>query len=251
MNQNTKTAPVDDAAVVQDFNTAYSNKVHVIGRSTMAIAFVLSFLPILFLYFVMGFRMPLSTYIAAAASIASMFVGMWIAEPFTWFPVIGAASLYMSYFAGNTKNIRVPVARSVQNIYNVEITTPRGQILTTIAVAVSVYVNLLLLLVVVLVGNNILIPLLPAVVLDAFNYVIPSLIGALLSFRVSKYGVLKTLRWILPGVLIFIIIQAGLAPFLSRFGTTSSIAVTVLIAYAVYRYNGYREDKAEAEGKGK
>ena len=240
MNQNTKTAPVDDAEVVQDFNTAYSNKVHVIGRSTMAIAFVLSFLPILFLYFVMGFRMPVSTYIAAAASIASMFVGMWIAEPFTWFPVIGAASLYMSYFA-----------RSVQNIYNVEITTPRGQILTTIAVAVSVYVNLLLLLVVVLVGNNILIPLLPAVVLDAFNYVIPSLIGALLSFRVSKYGVLKTLRWILPGVLIFIIIQAGLAPFLSRFGTTSSIAVTVLIAYAVYRYNGYREDKAEAEGKGK
>ncbi|OUN08156.1 hypothetical protein B5G43_01880 [Flavonifractor sp. An92] len=244
MSQNTNTSVQESPEVIQDFNTTYSDKVHVIGRSTMVIAFFLSFLPILFLYFVMGFQLPASTYIAAAASIASMFVGMWIAEPFTWFPVIGAASLYMSYFAGNTKNIRVPVARSVQNIYNVEITTPKGQIITTIAVAVSVYVNLLLLLVVVLLGNW-FIPMLPAVVLDAFNYVIPSLIGALLSFRVSKYGVLKTLRWIVPGVLIFILVQTGIAPILGRFGTTSSIAVTILIAYIVYRVNGAREDRAE------
>ena len=48
MNQNTKTAPVDDAEVVQDFNTAYSNKVHVIGRSTMAIALSSRFFPFSF-----------------------------------------------------------------------------------------------------------------------------------------------------------------------------------------------------------
>lgn len=249
MSQENNTVQAENPEVVQDFNTTYSDKVHVIGRSTMALAFILSFLPILFLYFVMGFRMPVSTYITAAAAIAAMFVGMWIAEPFTWFPVVGAASLYMSYFAGNCKNIRVPVARSVQNIYKVEVTTPRGQILTTIAVAISVYVNLALLLVIVLLGNMI-IPLLPAAVVDAFNYVIPSLIGALLSFRVSKYGVLKTIRWIIPGIIIFVIIKTGIAPFLSRFGTTSSIVVTVLIAYLVYRINGIREDRAEAQGKG-
>ena len=248
MSQEKNNVQADNPSVVQqDFNTNYSNKVHVIGRSTMAIAFILSFLPILFLHFVMGFRMPVSAFIAAAASIASMFVGMWIAEPFTWFPVVGAASLYMSYFAGNCKNIRVPVARSVQSMYNEEVTTPKGQILTTIAVAVSVYVNLALLLVVVLIGNTVLIPLLPPVVLDAFNYVIPSLIGALLSFRVTKYGVLKTIRWIIPGVLIFIIVESGIAPILGRFGTTSSIAVTILIAYIVYRINGARADKAEGK----
>ena len=233
-----------DQEVQKDYASSYSPKVHVIGRTTMAIALVLSYLPVAYLYFVKGYQLPFTTYIAVAGAIAAMYVGMWIAEPFTWFPVLGAAPLYMSYFAGNCKNVRVPIASTLQKNYDVAVETPRGQVVTTIGVAISVYVNLIILFVVVMVGNW-FIPLLTTVILKAFDYVIPALIGALLSFRVSKYGIKKSVMWMIPGLVMLLLIKTGITPFLKRYGTSSAVGVTVLIAYVVYVLEGKKAEKAD------
>lgn len=235
---------VEQETVDSDYEKSYAPKVHVIGRSTMLIALVLSYLPVGYLIFVKGYGLPVVSYITVAATIASIFVGPWIAEPFTWFPILGAASLYMGYFSGNVSNIRVPVARMVQKNYGVQALTTRGQIVTTIATAVSVYVNLTILTLIVLLGNWIM-PHLPAVVLNAFNYVIPALVGAMVSLLLDSYGLMKTLRWSIPAVIAFILTR--LVPDLAMFGTTITVAIAVLVAYVLFRREGKKEKEQEAE----
>ena len=91
----------------EDYSNVYVKKVHLIGRATMAIAFILMFAPVLYMHFVAGFTAPADAYMACAAAACAAGVGGWIAEPISYFPILGAAGTYMSYLAGNVGNTRV------------------------------------------------------------------------------------------------------------------------------------------------
>lgn len=222
----------------QEFVGTYSDRVHLIGRITLGIAALLSFTPILYLNLVKGYTAPLSDYILVFTTICVVRIGMWISEPFSWYPILGAAPLYISYFSGNTKNLRVPVAQNLQNKYGVDVMTPKGQVITTIGVGVSVFVNVALLVVIVLIGNAI-IPYLPTVVLDAFNYVVPALIGALVSNYLRRFGLVKTILWVIPGLIILFLVRQGVIA--ATYGNSFAIAATVLVGYIVFMVQGKRE----------
>lgn len=227
--------------ILEDYHGDYFNKVHRIGRTTMLLALILSFAPIFYMQFVKGWSAPLASYLNVAFAIAALCVGFWLTEPFQWFPILGAASLYMGYLAGNVKNIRVPVARQLRNQYGLDAQSPKGQIITTIGCAMSVYTNLVILTGIVLAGNW-LVSVLPAVVIEAFSYVIPSLIGALLAFRLVESGIVATLKWSIPPVLIYLLMSTGKIPFLVDFGMSTSIGITILIGYIVYRLQARQDD---------
>ena len=234
-----------ETQVLEDFNGNYFKTVHRIGRGTMVIALLLSFLPIFYMQFVKGWSAPLANYLNVAFAIAALCVGFWLTEPFQWFPILGAASLYMGYLAGNVKNIRVPVARQLRSKYGLDAQSPKGQIITTIGCAMSVYTNLVILTGIVLLGSW-LVSVLPAVVIEAFSYVIPSLIGALLAFRVVESGIVTTLKWSIPPVAIYLLMSTGKIPFLVDFGMSTSIGITILIGYIVYRMQVKKDEKAES-----
>ena len=80
----------------EDYSNVYVKKVHLIGRATMAIAFILMFAPVLYMHFVAGFTAPADAYMACAAAACAAGVGGWIAEPISYFPILGAAGTYMS-----------------------------------------------------------------------------------------------------------------------------------------------------------
>ena len=231
-------------ACYSEFVGSYTDRVHVIGRATLAIAAVLSFLPIAYLVFVKGYTAPLSDYILVFTTIAVVRVGMWISEPFTWYPVLGSAPLYISYYSGNAKNLRVPVAQNLQSKYNVEVMTPKGQVITTIGVGVSVFVNVALLAVIVVLGNAIL-PYLPGVVLDAFDYVIPALIGALMSNHLRKRGLVKTILWVIPGLVVLFLTRVAVLP--AKYGTSLAIAATVIVGYIVFVMEGKKESSGSSK----
>lgn len=239
-NTNVKAEKVEAA-----FTGDYSKKVHVIGRTTILIALVLSFSPVIYMYFVKGWQMPLTAYINVMFAVGAMCVGFWLTEPFTWFPILGAAPMYMGYFAGNIKNVRVPVARQLRSKFNLSAAEPKGQIITTIGVAISVYVNLIILAIVVVLGSA-LVSVLPDVVLESFSYVIPALIGALLAFRVDESGIVTTLKWCVPAVIIFGLMKTGKIPFLADFGMSTSIGITILIGYIVYKMQVKKYEEEEA-----
>ena len=73
----------------EDYSNVYVKKVHLIGRATMAIAFILMFAPVLYMHFVAGFTAPADAYMACAAAACAAGVGGWIAEPISYFPILG------------------------------------------------------------------------------------------------------------------------------------------------------------------
>lgn len=248
MDENKTAATADSAeeeAIREDFNGPYSTRVHRIGRTTLCIALVLSFLPVFYMYFVKGWQVAGYYYVTVAATLFALCIGMWITEPLIFYPMLGAAGTYMSYLAGNCKNVRLPVQRSVLKRFGVDANTPRGQILSAYCIGFSVFVNLIILTIVILTGSY-FVPLLPPVILKALSYVIPALIGTLLSFRVEESGWKKTLIWLIPSVIIWFVIKNLGIEWLSDIGEATSIGITILLGYLYFRSKRGKEEAEEA-----
>ena len=115
-----------EQAMHEEYKGSYTKQVHRIGRVTMVIALVLSFLPILFLNFVMGYRVPLSVYLNVTFALTALCIGMWLTEPLIWYPILGAAPTYMAYLSGN-EEYPCSVARSVMKKYGEHTDSPEGR----------------------------------------------------------------------------------------------------------------------------
>jgi len=246
MNDNNISSSAVEQAIFTEFNGPYSSKVHKIGRITLIIALILSFLPVAYMYFVKGWQVPGRYYITVAATLFALCVGMWITEPLIYYPMLGAAGTYMAYLAGNCKNVRLPVQRSVLKRFGVDPNTPRGQILSAYCIGFSVFVNLAILTVVVFTGT-LFVPHLPPIVLTALSYVIPALIGTLLSFRIEESGWVKTLIWLIPAVIIWFVVRQIGIEWLSDIGEAISIGVTVLLGYLYFKSGKGSKEETEIE----
>lgn len=243
MTENNVNTTVSEEQINAEYHGPYTQKVHTIGRLTFVIALILSFLPVAYMYFVLGWKVPGSVYLNVIFALTALCVGMWITEPMTWYPILGAAPTYMAYLAGNVKNIRVPVVRSVTKKFGVDHNSARGQVLATFGVGVSVFVNMIILAVIVFTGSW-FVPLLPEFILTALSYVVPALIGALIWFRIEESGWIKTMIWAIPSVCMYILVHASGIEALMDIGEALSIAVTVLIGYITYRAKVAKDPEA-------
>ncbi|MDR3122554.1 MAG: hypothetical protein LBU16_02085 [Treponema sp.] len=239
--ENTADSKTSAAA---DYRDNFMPQVHVIGRSTMVIAFVVSFLSVLFFFFIRGYQLPVASYISTVVAIASIGIGMWLTEPLAYWPVLGSAGTYMSYLSGNVGGMRFPVALSVQSSSGTDINDPKGQVATIVGIAVSVFVNLVILLIIVLSGSWLL-SILPQAVLASFSLVMPCLLGCMmmLRFSSSKDGFVKVAGSSLPYLITAIaskLIINNLLPFLAAYGTAIAVALCILVAYGIYRIKNTR-----------
>lgn len=240
MNENTMNAVTAEQTDAQkDYQQNFMPAVHRTGRLTMIAAFILTFLPILYFYFVKGYKLPLHNYTTVIVAISSIGIGMWLTEPLAYWPVLGSAGTYIAYLSGNVGGMRFPVALSVQSSMKADINTPRGQVVTIVGIVASVFTNLAILLVIVLAGSWIL-KVLPAPVLAAFGFVTPCLFGCMLMMRfgASKNGVvrgfLNSAPYLGTAIAVKVIITYVL-PKLLPFGTAIAVAATILVAYIMYK----------------
>jgi hypothetical protein len=156
------------------------------GRVTMLGAFVLSFLPVLYLALFHQVIPPLSLILTSVGLIGLAMLGSYLIEPISYFPILGVAGSYLSWLAGNILNLRVPVAVAAQNSADVREGTPEGDIIATLGIGVSVFVNLLFLFIAVLLGAQI-ISTVPSLIQAGFKYILPAISGALLTAYVVRY----------------------------------------------------------------
>lgn len=161
-----------------------------------------------------------------------------IIEAFTFAPMLGSGGSYLGFVTGNLSNLKVPCALNAMEIAGVKPGTEKGELISTVAIAVSSFVTTAIIFLGVLLLAR-LQPILESELLaPAFANILPSLFGALGIVFISK-------NWkIAVAPILFMLILFILVPSLA---TSVSILVPVgaLVALAVARMlykRGYLEN---------
>lgn len=117
---------------------------------------------------------------------APMYWAVGIVEVFTFIPMLGAGGSYLSFVTGNISNLKLPCAINALENAKVDVKSEEGEIVSTIAIAVSSIVTT----VIIVIGVILIIPLKPLlsseVLKPAFDQMLPALFGALGVALVSK-----------------------------------------------------------------
>ena len=117
---------------------------------------------------------------------APMYWAVGIVETFTYIPMLGAGGSYISFITGNISNLKLPCALSAMEQMGVKANSEEGEVVSTIAIAVSSIVTT----VIIILGVILIVPLTPvlnAPVLEpAFAQILPALFGGLGVVFVSR-----------------------------------------------------------------
>ena len=167
-------------------NMTYMESVHRYGRIWGIIVglVLLAFPLILSLVFrtAPNFEVLLKGIIATAP----MYWAVGIVEIFTYVPMLGAGGTYLSFITGNISNLKLPCAIDAMERAGVKASDEEGEVLSTIAIAVSSIVTTLI----IIVGVICIVPLTPVlespVLTPAFDMILPALFGGLAVVFISK-----------------------------------------------------------------
>jgi hypothetical protein len=117
---------------------------------------------------------------------APMYWAVGVIETITYIPMLGAGGSYLSFVTGNISNLKLPCALNALENANVKAQSEEGEIISTIAIAVSSIVTTLI----IILGVILIVPLTPIlsseVLKPAFDQMLPALFGGLGVVFVSK-----------------------------------------------------------------
>ncbi len=124
----------------------------------------------------------------AIISVLPMYWAVGIIEIFTYIPMLGAGGAYLSFVTGNISNLKLPCALDAMEKANVKANSEEGEIISTIAIAVSSIVTTFVIIIgVILIQVSSLGTLLESEILKpAFDQLLPALFGGLAVVFVSK-----------------------------------------------------------------
>lgn len=117
---------------------------------------------------------------------APMYWAVGIVEVITFIPMLGAGGSYLSFVTGNISNLKLPCAINALENAGADPKSEEGEIISTIAIAVSSLVTT----VIIALGVILIVPLNPIlsnpVLTPAFDQMLPALFGALGVALISK-----------------------------------------------------------------
>ena len=117
---------------------------------------------------------------------APMYWAVGAIETVTFVPMLGAGGSYLSFVTGNISNLKLPCALSALEQNGVTASSEEGEVISTIAIAVSSIITT----VIIIIGVICIAPLTPileaAVLQPAFEQILPALFGGLGVAFVSK-----------------------------------------------------------------
>ncbi len=117
---------------------------------------------------------------------APMYWAVGVIETVTFVPMLGAGGSYLSFVTGNISNLKLPCAINALEQNEVSASSEEGEVISTIAIAVSSIVTTLI----IIIGIICIVPLTPIlqapVLQPAFEQILPALFGGLGVAFVSK-----------------------------------------------------------------
>jgi len=167
-------------------NRDYFESVHFFGKIWMLLALILLVgVPAAISIFYSAWP-RLNEFAMGLVGIAPTFWTVSTIEVFTYIPMLGAGGSYLGFVTGNLTNLKVPAAINAMAAVKAEPGTQEGEIVSTIAIAVSSLVTAFI----ITLGVFLLFwirPLLEAPILaPAFANILPSLFGALGVVMISR-----------------------------------------------------------------
>jgi hypothetical protein len=128
---------------------------------------------------------------SALLSIMPKLMGLYwvtaIVEVITYVPLLGPGGAYLSFVTGNISNLKLPCGLKAMQQAKVRANTEEGEVITTIAIAVSSIVTTIIIAVGVLAFGPYLGVLTEGTLAPAFDYVLPALFGALAAGYILKH----------------------------------------------------------------
>ena len=125
-------------------------------------------------------------FLMGLVSTAPMYWADAVVETFTFVPMLGAGGSYLSFVTGNISNLKLPVALNALEQAGVNVASEEGEVVSTIAIAVSSIVTTLI----IVLGVLLITPLTPVlnapVLAPAFAQILPALFGGLGVVFISK-----------------------------------------------------------------
>lgn len=168
----------------------------------------------------------------------------WVVQPIAYFGALGTAGTYLSWCVGSVVDIRLPASLMGQQMAGVEPNTEEGEVISTLSIAVSVFVSVSMITLFTIIGVKI-IPYFPKFITGSFSYILPALFGAVY-MNLAK----KNLRMGIGTLLVAIFILVAVRVLhLSIPGALVNLTVVILgmvVARVVYVMD---RNKAQKEAK--
>lgn len=162
-------------------------------------------------------------------STAPMYWAVGVIEVISFVPMLGAGGSYLSFVTGNISNLKLPCALNALESNGVKAQSEEGEIISTIAIAVSSIVTTLI----IILGVILIIPLTPLLkneaLQPAFAQILPALFGALGVVFISKNAKIAIAPISLM-LLLFVFV-----PFINTSTVGIMVPVGVLFTIAVSR----------------
>ena len=170
-------------------------------------------------------------FVKGFIAIGPMYWAVGIVEIFTYVPMLGAGGSYLSFVTGNISNLKLPCALDAMERAGVKSNSEEGEIISTIAIAVSSIVTTLITIVCVV----LIVPLTPLlsspVLAPAFSQLLPALFGGLAVVFISKNVRLSIAPVILMLVLFIFVpaLNASTVGIMVPVGVVFSLAVARIL----------------------
>ena len=164
----------------------------------------------------------------ALIAVLPMYWAVGIIEVFTYVPMLGAGGSYLSFVTGNISNLKLPCALDAMEKAEVKANSEEGEIVSTIAIAVSSIVTTLIIVVgVVLIQvSNFGVVIESEVLKPAFDQLLPALFGGLAVVFVSKNFKIAIAPMVLMlAIFIFTPLTSGEVGIMAPVGVLFTLAV--------------------------
>jgi len=163
---------------------------------------------------------------------APMYWAVGIIETFTYIPMLGAGGSYLSFVTGNISNLKLPCALNALEQAGANANSEEGEVVSTIAIAVSSIVTTLI----IILGVILITPLTPIlqspVLQPAFAQLIPALFGGLGVVFISKNWKIS----VAPAVLMLVLFIFVPALNAGTVGIMVPVSVLFTLAFSRFMY---------------
>ena len=167
-------------------NLSYIDSVHRDGTIWNLSVMVLLFAFPVAVAIIFGVTPDWNALLVGLVATAPMYWTVGAIETVTYVPMLGAGGSYLSFVTGNISNLKLPCALNALEQNEVSASSEEGEVISTIAIAVSSIVTMLI----ILLGVILIVPLTPVlsapVLQPAFEQMLPALFGGLGVAFVSK-----------------------------------------------------------------